>query len=132
GHRRSAPLLMGSVKPNIGHLEPAAGIAGLIKAVLVAGKRQVPPNYGFREPNPDIAFEAHNLLVPTDLAQIGQAGQPVRVVANSFGFGGTNASVLLESPEPMQATPAIAAMRIPAAIPISAGSPAALAALAAR
>jgi len=132
GHRRSAPLLMGSVKPNIGHLEPAAGIAGLIKAVLVAGKRQVPPNYGFREPNPDIAFEAHNLLVPTGLAQIGQAGQPVRVVANSFGFGGTNASVLLESPEPMQATPANAAMRIPAAIPISAGSPAALAALAAR
>ena len=127
GDRRSRPLLMGSVKPNIGHLEPAAGIAGLIKAVLVSQHRQVPPNANFSEPSPDIAFDAFNLAVPTALTQLGTDGQPVRIAVNSFGFGGTNASVLLESVAP-DAMPVVAAepTTAPIVVPLSAGSPEAL------
>lgn len=133
GERRTASLPVGSVKPNIGHLEPAAGIAGLIKAMLVARRRQVPPNHGFRDPNPDIAFDAHNLVVPNDVVPIGRSGQPVLVAVNSFGFGGTNASVLIESVELQQAGAAAPPeLRLPTAVPLSAGSPAALSRLAER
>jgi acyl transferase domain-containing protein/NADPH:quinone reductase-like Zn-dependent oxidoreductase/acyl carrier protein len=127
GERRRFPLLVGSVKPNIGHLEPAAGIAGLIKAVLVANKRQVPPNCGFREPNPDIAFDLHNLVVPDRTLPIGQGDQPVLVAVNSFGFGGTNASVLIEAGGQQQREAASqATIQLPVSVPLSAGSPAAL------
>lgn len=132
GDQRDGPLLMGSVKPNIGHLEPAAGIAGLIKGLLVAQHRQVPPNINFVEPNPDIAFEALNITVPTAATAIGAAARPVLIAVNSFGFGGTNASVLLESVEREAAAAATTAqVDRPFVVPISAGSPAALVRLAA-
>ena len=133
GDRRTSSLPVGSVKPNIGHLEPAAGIAGLIKAMLVARRRQVPPNHGFRDPNPDIAFDVHNLVVPNTVIPIGRSGQPVLVAVNSFGFGGTNASVLIEAVELQPAGAAAPAkLQLPVAVPLSAGSPAALCRLAER
>ncbi len=98
GERRRAelPLVVGSVKSNIGHLEVAAGIAGLIKAVLCVHHRQIVPNLHFRRLNPHIAEAARGcpIEVPTRLAPWPVVGRPVAGVS-SFGFGGTNAHVVL-------------------------------------
>lgn len=93
--RMHAPLLVGSCKCNIGHLEPAAGIAGLIKAALILRHQQVPPSINFEKPNPQIPFDALGLEVPRGICPLPQtAGEPFALV-NSFGFGGTNACALL-------------------------------------
>ena len=101
GDRRPAelPLVVGSVKSNIGHLEVAAGIAGLIKAVLCVHHRQIVPNLHFRKLNPHIAEAAKGcpIEVPTRLAAWPVVGRPVAGVS-SFGFGGTNAHVVLAAP----------------------------------
>ncbi|MEM7497890.1 MAG: SDR family NAD(P)-dependent oxidoreductase [Pseudomonadota bacterium] len=96
GRRNGEKVLVGSVKPNIGHLESAAGISGLIKVALAVHHRAVPPNRNFRNPNPNIAFDALGIEVPTSLREIGD-GKVARAAVNSFGFGGTNASALVES-----------------------------------
>jgi acyl transferase domain-containing protein/NAD(P)-dependent dehydrogenase (short-subunit alcohol dehydrogenase family)/acyl carrier protein len=93
---RKQPLHLGSFKPNIGHLESAAGIAGFIKALMIAERRTVLPNRNFETPNPDIPFDAFAMKVPTELAPIGKEEAPVLTAVNSFGFGGTNACVLIE------------------------------------
>ena len=102
GHGRPAdrPLRLGSVKSNIGHLEAASGIAGLIKAALVLKKQRIPASLHFQVPNPKIAFEKLGLRVQ-------QTSEPfpvedVRAVAgvNSFGFGGTNAHVVMQALPP--------------------------------
>ena len=87
--------IIGSVKTNIGHLESAAGIAGLIKAALMLKHRKIPPSLHFKEPNPDIAFAELKLRVSTDLEDWPQTEHRATVGVNSFGFGGTNAHVLL-------------------------------------
>ncbi len=94
---RLEPLLIGSVKPNIGHLEPAAGIAGVIKAALAIKFKEVPPNYGFCSPNPQIAFDALNLAVPTTRKSISDQDGNSLILVNSFGFGGTNACALFST-----------------------------------
>ncbi|HWT08351.1 MAG TPA: polyketide synthase, partial [Roseomonas sp.] len=91
---RSAPLPVGSVKTNIGHLEAGSGMAGLLKAMLVLEKGAVPPSLHFSEPNPEIDFAALNIAVPTALTPVPPREDAV-VGINSFGFGGTNATVLL-------------------------------------
>ncbi|MEL6480260.1 MAG: beta-ketoacyl synthase N-terminal-like domain-containing protein, partial [Pseudomonadota bacterium] len=96
GRRNGDKVLVGSVKPNIGHLESAAGVSGLIKVALAVHHGAVPPNRNFRDPNPNIAFEALQIKVPTEATAIGKDGV-ARAVVNSFGFGGTNASALVES-----------------------------------
>ena len=90
--------LVGSVKTNIGHLEAGSGIAGLIKAALVLKYKQVPPNLNFSTPNPNIPLEQLRLEVPTTLRPLPSTNgdRPVTAV-NSFGFGGTNAHVVLEA-----------------------------------
>ena len=96
GRAHSAPLLVGSVKPNIGHLESAAGAAGFIKATLAIHHGIVPPNRNFQTPSPYIAFDALNIRVPIEPTVFPDTGAGARVaVVNSFGFGGTNASVCL-------------------------------------
>ncbi|XVS67443.1 beta-ketoacyl synthase N-terminal-like domain-containing protein [Actinosynnema sp. CA-299493] len=96
-HRTTGPLPIGSVKSNVGHLEPASGIVGLLKAVLVLRHRLIPPSLHADPPNPDIDFTGLGLEVAT-------APRPIpgddRIVAgvNSFGFGGANAHVVLASP----------------------------------
>jgi thioester reductase-like protein len=89
--------LVGSVKTNIGHLEAGSGIAGLIKAALILHKRAVPPNLNFATANPQIPLERLKLEVPTQLRPLPrQEGIPSVTAVNSFGFGGTNAHVVLE------------------------------------
>ena len=100
GRSRQAakPLLIGTVKTNIGHLEAAAGIAGFIKTCLVIKHGIVPANLHFERPNPKIPFTELKLQVPITATPLSN-GSPIIAGVNSFGFGGTNAHVILsESP----------------------------------
>lgn len=92
---------IGSVKTNIGHLDAAAGVAGLIKAALALHHKQIPPSLHFEKPNPQIDFENSPFFVNTQLRdwQV-ENGQPRRAGVSSFGIGGTNVhAVLEEAPE---------------------------------
>lgn len=88
-------LLVGSVKTNIGHLEAAAGIAGLIKVVLALKEKRIPANLHFTSPNPNIDWESIGITIPTTT----QSWEQKRRIAgvSSFGFGGTNAHVIIEN-----------------------------------
>lgn len=105
GTARSRPLILGAVKANIGHLEAAAGIAGLIKAVIVLRRRMVPPQIHFRAPNPHIPWEELPAKVPTSPEPLNEEDR--FVAASSFGASGTNAHVILEvAPDLSGETPA--------------------------
>ena len=106
-----APCLLGSVKTNIGHLEGAAGIAGLIKVVLSLQHGAVPPNLNFRRLNPNITLTGTPFALPTRLTAWPASEQPRRAAISSFGFGGTNAHVILEESRAMAAPPAAAGER---------------------
>lgn len=94
-----APLLIGSVKTNLGHLETAAGIAGLMKAALVVQRGEVPPNLHFAEPSPHIDFAERKLRVPVQVEPYPQRnGGPRLAAVNSFGFGGANAHAIVAEP----------------------------------
>ena len=116
-------LLIGSVKTNIGHLESASGIAGLIKAVLVLEHRVVPPNLHFTTPNPQVPMD--RVQIPTAPVSLPSNNGNAPVVAvNSFGFGGSNAHVLLAAGSaPDQAG---SSADEPCIFPLSARSPAAV------
>lgn len=91
------PLPIGSVKSNLGHLEPASGMAGLVKALLVLKHREVPPSIHLEQPNPKIDFAGWRLIPVTErLSLSGDAERPRIVGLNSFGFGGANAHLLLQ------------------------------------
>ncbi|MEI7864136.1 MAG: SDR family NAD(P)-dependent oxidoreductase [Chthoniobacterales bacterium] len=93
------PLPIGSVKSNLGHLETAAGIAGLVKAALVVSRGQIPPSLHFEKPSPHIDFSACKLRVPVVTEDFGMDGDKPRLAGvNSFGFGGANAHAILSSP----------------------------------
>ncbi|NMO18055.1 SDR family NAD(P)-dependent oxidoreductase [Pyxidicoccus fallax] len=97
GRPEERPLRIGSVKTNIGHLEAAAGMAGLIKVALSMRHRTLPPSLHFEKPNPHIPFEALRLKVQSTLEPWeAEAGRLVAGVS-SFGFGGTNSHVVLEA-----------------------------------
>ena len=101
GRNPSDKCLVGSVKSNIGHLEAAAGIAGLIKTALSLKYRMIPPNLHFNNPNPDIPFDEMSIRVPTSLEGWPTTSRvPALAGVNSFGYGGTNVHVLLEEPPP--------------------------------
>jgi acyl transferase domain-containing protein len=91
---------IGSVKTNIGHLDAAAGVAGLIKTVLALRHKEIPPSLHFEQPNPKIDFANSPFYVNTKLRQWNVAGQPRRAGVSSFGMGGTNAHVVLEEAPP--------------------------------
>ncbi|MFD8082546.1 type I polyketide synthase [Kitasatospora sp. NPDC059722] len=95
GRTADTPLLVGSVKTNIGHLEAAAGIAGLIKTVLCIRHQEIPASLNFRTPNPRIPFEAWNLRVQTALSRRPRGDGPFLAGVSSFGMGGTNCHVVL-------------------------------------
>ncbi|MFG2681643.1 aminotransferase class I/II-fold pyridoxal phosphate-dependent enzyme [Streptomyces sp. NPDC048392] len=103
GRPADAPCLVGSVKTGIGHLEAAAGIAGLIKAVLVVRQREVPPLLHLTTPNRHLDWTGSGLAVPTSRRALPAEGT-VRAGVSSFGFGGTNAHVIVESPPGRPAT----------------------------
>ncbi|MGV0103596.1 hypothetical protein NSTCB13_02209 [Nostoc sp. DSM 114160] len=91
---------IGSVKTNIGHMEAAAGIGGLIKAALAVSHRQIPPNLHFQTPNPKIPWEELRLRVAQSLEPLtNQDNQPPIVSVNGFGLGGTNVHVILQGVE---------------------------------
>ncbi|QLA17686.1 type I polyketide synthase [Desulfolutivibrio sulfoxidireducens] len=98
------PLLVGSVKSNLGHLEPASGMAGLLKAMLILKHKAIPPNLHLETANPDIDVEALRLRFVTELTPVPETPGPALVGVNSFGFGGANAHALLEeAPAPRRA-----------------------------
>ncbi|HVR97797.1 MAG TPA: type I polyketide synthase, partial [Thermoanaerobaculia bacterium] len=101
---------LGTVKSNIGHLNTAAGVAGLIKTVLMLRHRQIPPSLHFERPNPQIDFSAGPFFVSTGLRDWQPPGGVRRAGVSSFGIGGTNAHVVLEEapapvPSPEDARP---------------------------
>ncbi len=96
GKERDDTCYIGSIKANIGHLEPASGIAGLSKLALSLHHKTIPPNIHFSKPNPNIAFDELKLKVPTE-AMAWPENQGLRVGGvNSFGFGGSNAHIVLQ------------------------------------
>ena len=91
---------LGSVKTNIGHLDAAAGIAGLIKTVLALDRRTIPPSLHFARPNPRIDFDDSPFFVATEAREWVVNGTPRRAGVSSFGIGGTNAHLILEEAPP--------------------------------
>src|SRR5882672_4280051 len=138
GQRRAAddPLPIGSVKGNIGHLEAAAGMAGLVKVLHVLRERVVPPNIHLRTPNPVIDLAALNLAPVTETFAL-PADRRLVVGVSAFGFGGTNAHAVLTSYEheappvpertisedsaPIALRPLLISARSPAALRVAAG-----------
>ncbi len=106
GTDRRGFCALGSVKTNIGHLDAAAGIAGLIKAVLALSHKQIPPSLHFSRPNPEIAFAETPFYVNEKLADWARNGTPRRAGVSSFGLGGTNAHVVLEEAPASDSRPA--------------------------
>jgi len=131
GHGRDKPLPIGSVKANLGHMEAASGMAGLVKAILALKHRALPPQIHLATPNPHIDFAGLNLQPVREYTRLEKSG-PLVAGVNSFGFGGANAHVLIaEYPRQDRA----ALPRAPATLPplvLSARSDAALRALAGR
>ncbi|HEU0105096.1 MAG TPA: type I polyketide synthase, partial [Vicinamibacteria bacterium] len=126
------PCFLGAVKTNIGHLEAAAGIAGLIKAALCLRHRFIPANLHFRSPNPHLDIGQTRFVVPTEGRPWPSASGATRLAGvSSFGFGGTNAHVVLEE-APAASAPAALEDGLPLALPFSARSPEGLRALAAE
>ncbi|MDR0457665.1 MAG: beta-ketoacyl synthase, partial [Burkholderiaceae bacterium] len=99
GRDESDPLLIGSVKTNVGHLETASGMAGLFKAVLCIRHRAAPRTLHFEAPNPNIDFKGLRLKVADSYTPLQARGENgITIGVNSFGFGGTNAHVVLMEP----------------------------------
>ncbi|MEH3052479.1 MAG: beta-ketoacyl synthase N-terminal-like domain-containing protein [Patulibacter minatonensis] len=96
GRPAEHPLLLGSAKTNFGHLEAAAGIVGLMKVVLSLYHGQIPPSLNYAGPNPHIKFEEDHLEVVTEATEWPRYGGVARAGVSAFGFGGTNAHVVLE------------------------------------
>ncbi|HEX3408731.1 MAG TPA: type I polyketide synthase, partial [Candidatus Binataceae bacterium] len=105
---------LGSVKTNIGHLEAAAGIAGLIKTALALRHRELPPSLNFVQPSPLIPFDDLRLRVQSTLAPWPPGSAPATAGVSSFGFGGTNAHVVLQEapPSKLQVTNARAGLTL--------------------
>ena len=100
------PLLVGSVKTNVGHLESAAGIAGLIKAVLVMQRGVIPKHLHFNDPNPSVDWNALPLQVTSSMMDLpARDGRPRVAGVNSFGISGTNAHIVLEEYPAADTTP---------------------------
>ncbi|KAK7756046.1 Type I Iterative PKS [Diatrype stigma] len=119
----ASPLVVGSIKSNIGHLESVSGLAAMIKAVLVLEKGAIPPNVNFEHPRANLNLEQKKIKVLRTLQPWSQAGVP-RVSVNSFGYGGTNAHAILERPSLLRAKAdeAIAGSNIPRLFTLSAAS----------
>jgi len=89
---------IGSVKPNVGHLNIASGVTSFIKAVMALKHKVIPPSLHYEQPNPETDFANSPFYVNTELTEWKTNGTPRRAGVSSFGFGGTNAHVILEEP----------------------------------
>jgi acyl transferase domain-containing protein len=135
GRSADQPLLVASVKTNIGHLESAAGIAGLIKVVLMLRHGKVPPHLHLKTVNPLLRLQESPLEITTTMRDWPRVEKPRRAGVSAFGFGGTNAHVILEEPPraaQAESRPENEFERPRHLLTLSAHSPQALAELAAR
>ncbi|NMO20761.1 type I polyketide synthase, partial [Pyxidicoccus fallax] len=127
---RKGDCAIGSLKTNLGHLDAAAGVAGLIKVVLSLENQELPPSLHFERPNPEIDFDKSPFFVNTTLRSWKRGEAPRRAGISSFGIGGTNAHVVVEE------APAVAAEQRKARpqqlVTLSARTPSALEAMAQR
>ncbi|MDE0106446.1 MAG: beta-ketoacyl synthase N-terminal-like domain-containing protein, partial [Bryobacterales bacterium] len=96
GRSPERPLLIGSVKTNVGHLEAAAGVAGLIKAVLAIRSGEIPRHLNFERPNPRMDWERLPIRVTSEATAWPEAERPRRAAVSSFGYSGTNSHVVIE------------------------------------
>ncbi len=132
GQKRSngSRAVVGSVKTNIGHLEAGAGVAGLIKAALCLHHETLLPNAQFEAVNPLIALDELNIEIATENKPWRSNGYPRRAAINSFGFGGTNASALLEEAPRRPKAELVGQSNVASSwlVPISAATPTALSA----
>jgi acyl transferase domain-containing protein/D-arabinose 1-dehydrogenase-like Zn-dependent alcohol dehydrogenase/acyl carrier protein len=137
GRDADRPLLIGSVKTNIGHLEAAAGIAGLIKVILAFEHEELPKHLHFSKPSPHIPWDRLAVRVVDEALPWARDGRPRIAGISSFGFSGTNAHVIVQE-APAEAARVAAAPPAPAddrrfsVLPLSARSPVALVQLAQR
>ncbi len=113
----ASPLLVGSVKTNVGHLEGAAGVAGLIKVALSIKHGKLPPSLNFVSPNPRIPLAEWGLRVHTELGDWPDADLPPLAGVSSFGMGGTNCHLVLSAPPPRSGTMVESARRRPDIVP---------------
>ena len=97
---RARPLVVGSVKTNIGHLESAAGVAGFIKTALIVKNGEIPPNLHFKTPNPNIPWDRLPITVPTERTPLDPGSRSRIAAVSAFGVSGTNAHAVLEEPPP--------------------------------
>lgn len=121
--------VLGSVKSNLGHLDAAAGVAGLIKAALSVEHGVVPPTLHFAKPNPGVAWEQSPLYVSAQAERWRAGDVRRRAGVSAFGIGGTNAHVVVEQAPPRAATGRARRLQL---VPLSAKTPAALEAMSVR
>ena len=131
GRSADQPLVISSVKTNIGHLESAAGIAGLIKVILALQHGRIPRHLHLKTVNPLLRLQDSPMEIPTAMQDWPRGEQPRRAGVSAFGFGGTNAHVILEEP-PVQEKPQTESVRPRHLLTLSAKNPQALSELAAR
>ncbi len=131
GAGRSRPVALGSVKTNIGHLEAAAGVAGLIKVVLSLQREEIPPHLHLREPNKHIAWDDLPVTIPTQPTPWPSNGGRRIAGISSFGFSGTNAHVIVQG-APASPRPAVEGERPLHLLTLSASTERALKELAGR
>jgi myxalamid-type polyketide synthase MxaE and MxaD len=123
GRPADQPLVVGSVKTNIGHTEGAAGLAGLIKVALCLKHKTIPPNLHFHQPSPAIPWQDYALMIPTQLMSWPESDGPRLAGVSSFGIAGTNAHVVVEeAPQVVMPEPTLEGKVIPTAhlLPLSA------------
>jgi acyl transferase domain-containing protein len=109
GRAHDRPLVVGSVKTNIGHLESAAGIAGLIKVVLMLRHGKIPAHLHLKTINPLLRIENEPIEIPTTMREWARGGEARLAGVSAFGFGGTNGHVILQEPPAQQAPESLVA-----------------------
>jgi acyl transferase domain-containing protein/NADPH:quinone reductase-like Zn-dependent oxidoreductase/NAD(P)-dependent dehydrogenase (short-subunit alcohol dehydrogenase family)/acyl carrier protein len=132
GRSPDRPLVVGSVKTNVGHLEAAAGVAGLIKVVLSLQHQEIPPHLHFKQLNPHISIAEIPAVIPTSATPWPEASGRRIAGISSFGFAGTNAHIVVEGAPAALAAPAISGERTRHIVALSAKTEPALQALAGR
>jgi 6-methylsalicylic acid synthase len=127
GRPDGARCAIGSVKPNVGHLEGGAGVVGLIKTVLALHHRAIPPTAGVKKLTPAIDWAGSGLRVPIEPEQWATGDVPRRAAVCSYGYGGTIAHVLLEEAPDGPSGSSESSRQVPVIVPVSARSEARLA-----
>ncbi len=126
GRPSDRPLLIGSVKTNFGHLESAAGIAGVIKVILALNNEEIPRHLHFTEPSPHIDWQLAPIGVTAESRPWRRGERPRIAGVSSFGFSGTNAHVIIEEPPPKATASGDSPLRLRRCLPLSARSAGAL------